>query len=164
MLTSEHPNAIWMAGLYGGMAAIETDRCLSLEQREQRTNALLAEYGKRMSPDLVIHTGGIRLAVTGDMAFMRQYARRRASLSDSNTPLVLGQILADDFFGIIHGTFRTIRGDETWERVGMGAWRFEDEMAVEHWELSNGPKWDAFYLAGDPTFASGTAIEFWTKA
>lgn len=164
MLTSDHPNALWIAGLYHGMAAIETDPACDHAEREHRTNALLAEYGKRMSPDLIIHTGGVRLAVTGDMAFMRQYGRRRSSLSDSSTPLVLDQILADDFYGIIHGTFRTVRGDEVWERIGMGAWRFDNGLAVEHWELSNGPKWDAFYLAADPEFGDGTGRDFWTRS
>src|SRR3546814_10905050 len=55
------------------------------------------------------------------------------------------------------------RSDHVWERVGMGAWRFENGIAVEHWELSNGPAWDAFYLAADPDF-SGNAIEYWSRS
>lgn len=163
MLTAEHPNAQWMRGLYEGMAAIEGDTEIDHAVREQRVNAHIAEYAKRMSPDLIIHTGGVELAVTGDMAFMRAYGARRSTLSDSNRPLELDQILADDFYGIIHGRFVTVRGDEVWERVGMGAWRFEDGIAVEHWELANGPKWDAFYLAADPDFEPGSAKEFWTR-
>src|SRR3546814_17134511 len=72
------------------------------------------------------------------------------------------QIRADDAYGILHFRSRTVRGDHVWERVGMGAWRFENGIAVEHWELSNGPAWDAFYLAADPDF-SGNAIEYWSK-
>jgi hypothetical protein len=163
VLTADHPNAIWLTGLYRGMHAIESDTSLDHAQREERTNLHLAEFGKRWSPDLIIHTGGIKLAVTGNLAFMRAYGRRRASLADSFLPLALDQILADDHFGIIHGIFRTTRGVEVWERIGMGAWRFEQGMAVEHWELSDGPKWDAFYLAGDPDSAAMSGIEFWTK-
>ena len=45
----------------------------------------------------------------------------------------------------------------------MGAWRFRDGLAVEHWELSDGPVWDEFFLAGDPTSFTGSAQEFWTR-
>jgi hypothetical protein len=99
----------------------------------------------------VIHTGGVRLAATGGVDFPRRYTKRRASLADAGVePLTFDQILADDHYGIVHGRFRTSRGDWTWSRVGMGAWRFKDGVAVEHWELSDGPTWDEFFLAGDP--------------
>ncbi|PCE43956.1 hypothetical protein COO09_03285 [Rhizorhabdus dicambivorans] len=137
---------------------------LSDEERDKRHAEHVAKYMSRMSPNLIVHTGGVKLAATGDMAFLKAYARRRASLSDGGdvSIIAINQILADDNYGILHFRSRTKRGDHVWERDGMGAWRFENGIAVEHWELSNGPKWDAYYLGGDPDFR-GDAIEYWTR-
>jgi hypothetical protein len=164
MLTPDHPNALWLAELYRLYEPGPADAGLSVEELDRRHAEHVAKQMQRMSPDLVVHTGGVRLAATGDMAFMKAYARRRASLSDGGdvSILAINQILADDTYGILHFQSRTKRGDHVWERVGMGAWRFEDGVAVEHWELSNGPKWDAFYLAGDPDF-NGDATEYWMR-
>jgi hypothetical protein len=163
MLTADHPNALWLAEMYG-IDQHPDAAGLTFEERERRHTEHLAKHMARMSPDLIVHTGGVRLAVTGDMAFMKAYGRRRALLSDSGDVAILAinQILADDTYGILHFRSRTSRGDNVWERTGMGAWRFEDGIAVEHWELSNGPKWDAYYLEGDPDF-NGDAIEYWTR-
>lgn len=163
MLTPDHPNARWLAELYSVDQA-SAEAGLSDEEHKRRREEHVAKAMERMSPNLIVHTGGVRLAVTGGMAFMEAYGQRRASLSDGGdvSIVAINQILADDSYGILHFQSRTVRGDDVWERVGMGAWRFEDGIAVEHWELSNGPKWDAFYLAGDPEF-SGNATEFWMK-
>ena len=164
MLSDDHPNALWLAELYRGGATIATDPGCSEDERIRLQHEHISTMMDRMSPDIVIHTGGVRLAATGGMDFFRRYAKRRASLADANVePLEFDQILADDFYGITHGKFRTVRGDWVWTRVGMGAWRFEDGLAVEHWELANGPVWDEFFLAGDPTPFSGSAEEFWTR-
>lgn len=165
MLTPDHPNAIWLAELYGfNQQPHLAEGSLSAEERRRRHAEHVAKHMARMSPNLVIHTGGVRLAATGDRAFMEAYARRRASLSDGGDVSItaINQILADDSYGILHFRSRTVRGAHVWERVGMGAWRFEDGVAVEHWELSNGPRWDAFYLEGDPEF-NGDAVEYWTR-
>jgi hypothetical protein len=164
MLSDTHPNALWLAELYRGGAAIMTDQSLDEDERLRRQRRHTDEVMERMSPDMVIHTGGVRLAAVGGMDFLHRYVKRRAGLADANVePLEFDQILADDHYGIVHGTFRTTRGDWRWTRVGMGAWRFEDGLAVEHWELSNGPVWDEFFLAGDPTPFTGSAQEFWTR-
>jgi hypothetical protein len=164
MLSDTHPNALWLAELYRGGAAVATDPGLGEEERLRRQREYTSEVMERMSPDMVIHTGGVRLAATGGMDFLHRYVKRRASLADANVePLEIDQILADDHYGIVHGTFRTSRGERTWTRIGMGAWRFEDGLAVEHWELANGPVWDEFFLAGDPAPFTGSAQEFWTR-
>jgi len=163
LLSETHPNALWLAELYRGGAVITADPSLSEDERLQRQRQHISEVMKRMSPDFVIHTGGVRLAATGGLDFLRRYTKRRAGLADANVePVGFDQILADDHYGIVHGTFRTSRGDWTWTRVGMGAWRFQDGVAVEHWELSDGPTWDKFFLAGDPAAFTGSAEEFWT--
>jgi hypothetical protein len=163
LLSDTHPNAVWLAELYRGGARITTDPSLSEEERLQRLQEHTSEVLNRMSPDLVIHTGGVRLATTGGMDFLRRYMKRRASLADASVePVEFDQILADDHYGIVHGTFRTTRGEWEWTRVGMGAWRFKDGLAIEHWELSDGPMWDEFFLDGDPTSFTGSAQEFWT--
>lgn len=164
MLTPDHPNALWLAELYRPLRPEAASSELSAVELDRLRAEHVAKHMERMSPDLIIHTGGVRLAATGDMAFMKAYARRRAALSDGGdvSIVAVNQILADDAYGILHFRSRTVRGDHVWERVGMGAWRFENGIAVEHWELSNGPAWDAFYLAADPDF-SGNAIEYWSK-
>ena len=163
MLTETHPNARWLSDVYRGGAAIASDPNLDEDERKRRQKEHAQAIMSRMSPNMIIHTGGVRLTVTAGMDFLTKYHKRRAMLSDVNVqPLGFDQILADDYYGIVHGTFRTARGDVVWTRVGMGAWRFEDGIAVEHWELSNGPKWDEFFLAGDPDF-NGSALEFWTR-
>lgn len=163
MLTESHPNAQWLSKIYRGGAAIAADTTIDEVERARREKEHSQSIIERMSPDLVIHTGGVRLTVTGGMDFLAKYHRRRAMLSDVNVqPLGFDQILADDYYGIVHGTFRTARKGVVWTRIGMGAWRFEDGVAVEHWELSNGPKWDEFFLDGESDF-TGDAREFWTR-
>ena len=165
MLTADHPNALWLAEVYGGDHQPDASaEGLTKEEHNRLRAEKVKKHMERMSPDLIIHTSGVRLAVTGDMAFLKAYGPRRASLSDSGDVAIIEiyQILADDNYGILHFRSRTTRGDKVWERDGMGAWRFEDGMAVEHWELGNGPKWDAWYLEGDPDF-NGDPIEFWTR-
>lgn len=164
MLTPDHPNALWLRDLYNGGVEISREPTLTGEQVAERVAAHMVEMKKRMSPDIIIHTGGFLLAATGQGDdFIERYNKRRGSLCDSNVlPIEMDQFLADDFYGINHGKFRTSRNGEVWERIGMGAWRFEDGIAVEHWELSNAPKWDEFFMAGDPGF-EGSAMEFWMK-
>lgn len=163
MLTETHPNAQWLSDVYRGGATIAGDQSIDAEERARREKEHSQKIIDRMSPDLIIHTGGVRLAVTAGMDFLNKYHKRRAMLSDVNVqPVGFDQILADDYYGIVHGTFRTVRKGVVWTRVGMGAWRFEDGIAVEHWELSNGPKWDAFFLDDESEF-TGSAFEFWTR-
>ncbi|SHY53283.1 Uncharacterised protein [Mycobacteroides abscessus subsp. bolletii] len=145
MFTADHPNARWLASYY--------------------TSRGHGDYNlERFSPHFVIHTGGVRLAATGGMDFLKRYIQRRQDLTDANVEVVeFGGALADDHYGINWGTFRTTRGDDVWVRPSLGAWRFENGLAAEHWELANGPRWDEFFLATDPHF-SGTPEEFWTQA
>lgn len=165
MLTPDHPNALWLAEMYRLHAPDSEHAGLSTEELDRLHAEHIAKAMERMSPNLIIHTGGVLLATTGGMAFMKAYGRRRASLSDGGDVAIvaINQILADDTYGILHFQSRSKRGDHVWERVGMGAWRFEDGIAVEHWELSNGPKWDAYHLEGDPNF-NGNATEYWMKS
>lgn len=163
MLTPDHPNAVWLAEMYRGEKP-DVAAGMSEEELNELRAGHVAQYMARMSPDFIIHTGGVRLAATGDMAFMKAYARRRSSLSDAGdvSIIAVNQILADDTYGIVHFQSRSTRGDHVWERTGMGAWRFENGVAVEHWELSNGPVWDAYYFAGDSDF-NGNARDYWQK-
>lgn len=164
MLTADHPNAIWLASVYRGGEAIRKDSSLSDEERNVRQAEHRAAAIERLAPDFVMHTGGYRLAATGGLAFMGAYAKRRSELAGEDTvPVEIYQILADDHFGIIYGRFCTRRGDDVWERSGMGAWRFEDGLAVEHWEIGDARAWDSFYLAADPDLTDGQAVEYWSR-
>lgn len=164
MLTPDHPNALWLASVYRGGEAIRKDLSLSDEERQAQQARHRAAAIERLAPGFVIHTGGYRLAATGGLSFMGAYANRRSQLSGEDTvPLEIYQILADDHYGIIYGRFCTRRGDDVWERPGMGAWRFEEGLAVEHWEIGDAHAWDSFYLAADPDLIDGQAAEYWSR-
>lgn len=164
MLTEDHPNALWLSELYRGGEAIRTDPSLSDRERQTRQSRHREAAIAKLHPDFVIHTGGYRLAATGGLEFMGSYAQRRAQLSGEDTvPVEIYEIVADDHYGIIYGRFQTRRGDEVWERTGMGVWRFEDALAVEHWEIGNARAWDRFYLAADSDLTDGRALEYWTR-
>ena len=142
-LTADHPNAIWLSEMYGAGVAIANDPDLGADEKAKRVAEHSAEAAKRLSPDIVIHTGGVRLAAVGGYDFLQAYARRRGSLSDGNVGVAeIYQVLADDHYGIIYARFRTERKGSVWERPGLGSWRFEDGLAVEHWELPDGRAWD----------------------
>jgi hypothetical protein len=163
VLTADHPNARWLNDFYCEGARISNDASLDAATRARRLQEHGQEIAKRLSPDFVIHTGGVRLATTGGMEFLARYAQRRDALTDVSGEVIdFAGALADDHYGIVYATFRTSRGDEVWERISMGAWRFEGGLVVEHWELPDGPRWDAFYLGADPELG-GSALEFWTK-
>jgi len=162
-LTADHPNAVWLAEIYRGGAAIQNDPTLDKETRERKMADHLKKIFARISPKLVIHTGGIRLAATGDEAFMKAYSERRNALSKGTFRAVeVDQILANDSFGVVHGTFAAERDGKTFTFVGMGAWRFENGLAVEHWEIPPGEAWDNYFIAADPNF-KGRAEAFWLK-
>ena len=96
MLTPDHPNALWLAEMYGVDQPDPALDGLSEEEVNRRHAEHVAKYMARMSPDLVIHTGGVRLATTGGMAFMKAYARRRASLSDGGDVSMRASALVAD--------------------------------------------------------------------
>ncbi|MGC5567721.1 hypothetical protein ACPYPG_33450 [Streptomyces sp. FR-108] len=154
MLQADHPNALWLAGLYGGDGGDDGTG----DKGRRAARAL-----RSISPEFVVHTGGIRLAATGDLDFMKGYEQRRSALG--RPALVeLYQILADDHFAIVYARYRFEQGGAAWEGPGMGAWRFEDGRAVEHWELPDGKAWDAFYLAADPGTPGERAADYWAKS
>lgn len=161
MMTADHPNALWLAELYEGVVRIQNDHTLDPQVREQMQLDHQKSAFSRVSPDFVIHTGGVRLAATGSGAFTQAYgARRTAIAGDSFRIIKVEQILADDLYGIISMLTRLERNGEVEEFVGMGGWRFEGDLAVEHWEIVPGQLWDEAFLIADPAF-SGDAKDFW---
>ena len=163
MMTADHPNAVWLAQLYRGPAAIENDPMLDRETRESKKAEHLKLMFSKLAPNWIIHTGGIRLAATGDSAFATAMGNRRKTLSNGSFRTIeIDQILADDEYGVLHGTFRAERDGRVVKWVAVGVWRFENGLAVEHWEACPGGEWDQFFLAEDPDF-KGTAEEFWLK-
>src|SRR3546814_16038670 len=117
MLTPDHPNALWLAEMYRGGQSDQTG--LSEEERNRFHAKHLAKYMARMSPDLIIHTDGVRLAATGDMAFMKAYGRRRPALSERSDVLnvAVNQVLSDHTNGILNFHSRTVRGTTLLETV-----------------------------------------------
>ena len=165
MLTPDHPNAKWLADFYRGAADVENDPLLDEDARERAVNELTQRALSKISPDFRIHTGGNRLGTTGDLAFTLAYmARRKALTGGTFRPIAIDQILADDEYGVIHGTFGAEQNGKAFKLVGMGVWRFDESgRAVEHWEIGPGHEWDRLFLAGDPDLGDGSATEFWTK-
>jgi ketosteroid isomerase-like protein len=163
LLTPDHPNALWIAEVYRGGAAIEADPSLDPQARERKMAEHMKTVFAKFSPHIVIHTGGVALAATGDEAFMKAYVDRRNVLSKNTFRAIeTDQILANDSYGVLHGTFAVDRDGKTIEFTGMGVWRFENGLAVEHWEIADGQAWDDYFLAAVPGF-KGTAEQFWLK-
>lgn len=163
-MSPDHPNAQFLRDVYETMARVKSDQSLDPATREQRIAAIVADVRTKTSPDCVTHTGGIELAAIGDMAFAAIMQRRRAALSANTfTPSGRFTILADDDYGIVRGQYTAERNGVREEWEGMGVWRFDQGVAVEHWEIGPSRSWDAYFLAGDPTFTGGTAEEFWRR-
>lgn len=161
MMTADHPNALWLSHLYEGVIRIQNDHSLEPEVREEMQLAHQRSAFARVSPQFVIHTGGVRLAATGDGTFTQAYgARRMAIAGDSFRLLDVDQILADDHYGIARITTRLERDGKAEEFIGVGGWRFEGDFAVEHWEMVPGQLWDEAFLIADPQF-DGEARDFW---
>src|SRR3546814_14624436 len=102
MLTPDHPNALWLAELYRPLRPEAASPELSAVELDRLRAEHVAKHMERMSQDLIIHTSGVSLEATGDMAFMEAYARRRAALSDGgDVSCVAGyQNLGEETFGI----------------------------------------------------------------
>lgn len=161
MMTADHPNALWLAHLYEGVIAIQSDQTLEPSVRDEKQVAHQRSAFAKVSPKFVIHTGGVRLAATGDGAFTQAYgARRMAIAGDSFRLLEVDQILADDHYGIARILTRLERDGKAEEFIGIGGWRFEGDLAVEHWEMVPGQLWDEAFLVADPQF-EGEAKDFW---
>src|SRR3546814_16054298 len=75
MLTPDHPNALWLAELYRPLRPEAASPELSAVELDRLRAEHVATHMARMSPDLIIHTGGVRLAATGDMAFRSEERR-----------------------------------------------------------------------------------------
>lgn len=161
MMTEDHPNALWLKHLYEGVIAIQSDPTLDPAARDAKQVAHQRAAFARVSPNFVIHTGGVRLAATGDGVFTHAYgARRTAIAGDSFRLLKVEQVLADELYGIVSLVTRLERVGRPEDFIGIGGWRFEGDMAVEHWEMVPGPLWDEAFLVADPQFA-GDARDFW---
>lgn len=161
MMTADHSNALWLTHLYRGVIDIQSDMTLTSAERDEKQLAHQRSAFARVSPAFVIHTGGVRLAAAGEGAFTHAYgARRMAIAGDSFRLLDVDQVLADDLYGIARIRTRLERNGTGEEFIGIGGWRFEGEMAVEHWEMVPGQLWDEAFLVADPEF-DGDARDFW---
>ena len=165
MRSADHPNARWLATVYLGAAEIKRNTAgSSPDEVEEQMRAHVARVAARFSEGFVLHTGGRLLAATGGRDFMNLYMARRATLSGGSFRTVeLHEIVADESYGLVTGRFQGRRGDDAIDMVGMGAWRFVDGLAVEHWEMPHCDQWDDFFLRADPDFPGGTAEEFWRR-
>ena len=163
MLTADHPNALWLANLYRGSAAIENDSSLDEETRAAKLADHMKTAFTRISPNLVIHTGGVRLAATLSGSQVHKYAAKRKALTGGTFRVVkVDQVIADDLFGLIYATAVGVRNGKSYESRGMGAWRFDGAIAVEHWEIPHGELWDQMLLDDDADL-NGTVQEFWSR-
>ncbi len=92
-LRPDHPNAVMMNKLYRSTQHVpETE---TQEEAQKRVAETMKSVG--LPPNFVIHTGGVKLAATGGMDFMKKYSARRGSLCDRNVvPLEVIQVIAND--------------------------------------------------------------------
>jgi len=72
-------------------------------------------------------------------------------------------VVADDQYAVVHTTVHAQRDGMTLSENGLGVWRFEGDRATEHWEISDGARFDEFFTGGDPGFEFSTGEEFWLK-
>jgi hypothetical protein len=94
---------------------------------------------------------------------VHQYAAKRKTLTGGTFRAVnVDQVIADDVFGLIYAGAVGERDGKCYESRGMGAWRFDGDMAVEHWEIVQGGLWDQMFLDHDAGL-NGTAEEFWLR-
>ena len=165
MMSPDHPNAQWLSMQYRGALEIERDATVDEPTKARLVGELMQRVFANLAPTWTIHTGGNRLAATGDINFAAAYNLRRFALTNGTFGCVeIDEIAADDNFGLVRGTFRAQHRHGAMAYDAMGTWRFENGFAVEHWEHPPGPEFDAFFLAADPAFDGGTAEEFWTRA
>lgn len=164
--SEHHPNAQWLRAVYLGAAEIKrNDARLEADELDRAMQTHVSNVMGRFAPEFLLHTGGRRLAATGSGTFMRQYSARRARLSrDSFRTVEVMEVVADDRYGIVTGRFQADNGLRAIDLVGMGAWRFADGVAVEHWEMPDADVWDDFFLAADPDVIDGNAEEYWRRA
>jgi|GEM_PF-2915027 len=165
MLSPDHPNAQLIMSFYGAMAAAMES---TSDDTEARTAAFAEIAGKMqqiLAPDFIIHTGGVRLATTGDMGFMMLMGKRRNMLSgETFRPVGVPYIVADDHFAFVRAQFVGERDGVPFNEESAGAWRFNAAgQAAEHWELANSPDFDDFFIGSDPDFEFTSAKEFWLK-
>lgn len=165
MRSSEHPNARWLRSVYIGAAEIKrNDADLGDHEVELLMESHVVDVMARFARDFVLHTGGRRLAATGSGDFMQQYSARRRQLSQGTFRTIeILEVVADDAYGLVTGRFQADNGIRSIDMVGMGAWRFRDGIAVEHWEMPDGDVWDDFFLAADPSLVEGNAEEYWRR-
>jgi hypothetical protein len=94
---------------------------------------------------------------------VQQYGAKRKALTGGTFRAVnIDQVIADDLFGLIYATALGERNGKCYESRGVGAWRFDGDMAVEHWEIVHGDLWDQMFLDHDADL-NGTAEEFWLR-
>jgi hypothetical protein len=164
MLSADHPNAAWLREMYTGGEAIEADPNLSQDEKQARMAEHLRKITERFSPDFVVHTGGIKTAAVGGHAFAMAYGAKRKQLTEETfRPVDIKMVIADDQYGILDVSARAeVAGREFLIR-GIGVWRFEEGLLVEHWEVAPGQMWDEMLLTNAPDFEP-PAEEYFLKS
>lgn len=161
-MTPNHPNAKWLRSYYDGA------RTLLANRGGPNWDTVFAEHIRnitsKMSPNWVFHTAGIRLATTGDAEFAGIYSARVDQLCDGDFSINVGAIVADDDYACARITMHGRRGDQVLECEGVSAWRFQNGLAEEHWEVVPGPAWDDFFLGPNSSPDAPTGRSFWLQA
>lgn len=162
-MSPDHPNARRLAGYYAAMARA-MDAAASDADRQVAFMEIVEQMGELFAPDFVIHTAGVRLAASGDREFAAAMGRRRNELSGHTfRPVGTPAVVADDQYAVVRTTVHAQRDGMTLSENGMGVWRFAGDRATEHWEISDGLRFDKFFIGGDPDFEFSTGEEFWLK-
>src|SRR5687768_12106342 len=125
MLSADHPNARILSSIYDAMSAVLNDSSSDLTARHAAFTSIAEELQQLLTPDFLIHTGGDRLATTGDRHFMSIMGKRRNLLSGGTfRPTRSPLIVADDTYAFVRGTFAAEHNGLRFEEEVGGAWRF----------------------------------------
>lgn len=165
MLSADHPNAQILNHYYSAMSVALHDPNANLDARDAAFSEIAEKVGQLLAPDFLIHTGGIRLATTGDRAFTMAMGKRRNLLSGGTfRPVRPPLIVADDVYAFVRGGFTGEQDGLRFEEESAGAWRFNsDGRATEHWELGKSQAFDDFFIGCDPDFTFSSGRDFWLK-
>lgn len=165
MLSPQHPNAQTLSSYYSAMSVALHDPHSNLAARESAFAEIAHKVSQLLAPDFLIHTGGIRLATTGDRDFTMAMGKRRNILSGGTfRPARPPLIVADDVYAFVRGSFTGQSNGLQFDQESAGAWRFNsDGQATEHWELGASRAFDDFFIGCDPDFAFSSGREFWLK-
>lgn len=125
MTTTTHPNSAILEDLYTDLAAI----------------------GRYAADSIVLHPADGSALVKGKTA-VEHHEADLIRATGNTLVIAVEHIIANDYFGSVHGVLRARVGGTDIAMPFCGLWRFASGVIVEHWENAYRPVELARLLAG----------------